>query len=65
MARAVKSADEMVKEMTVQRFDLPYSEAAVEDLRQRLVRTRWPDQIPGSHWDYGVSLDYMKEICQY
>jgi pimeloyl-ACP methyl ester carboxylesterase len=55
----------MVKEMTVQRFDVPYSEAAVEDLRQRLVRTRWPDQIPGSHWDYGVSLDYMKEICQY
>src|ERR1700730_5943793 len=65
VARAVKSADEMVKEMTVQRFDVPYSEAAVEDLRQRLVRTRWPDQIPGSHWDYGVSLDYMKEICQY
>ena len=51
--------------MTVQRFDVPYSEAAVEDLRQRLVRTRWPDQIPGSHWDYGVSLEYMKEICQY
>jgi hypothetical protein len=55
----------MVKEMTVQRFEVPYSEAAVEDLRERLVRTRWPDQIPGAHWDYGVSLDYMKEICQY
>src|SRR5882724_1830101 len=51
--------------MTVQRFDVPYSEAAVEDLRQRLLRTRWPDQIPGSNWDYGVSLEYMKEICQY
>ena len=51
--------------MTIQKFDVPYSEAAVEDLRQRLARTRWPDQIPGSHWDYGVSLDYMKEICQY
>ena len=51
--------------MTIQRFDLPYSEAAVQDLRQRLARTRWPDQIPGSHWEYGVDLDYMKEICQY
>jgi microsomal epoxide hydrolase len=51
--------------MTVQRFYLPYSEAAVEDLRHRLVRTRWPDQIPGSRWDYGVTLDYLKEICQY
>jgi pimeloyl-ACP methyl ester carboxylesterase len=51
--------------MTVHRFDVPCSEAAVEDLRERLVRTRWPDTIPGSHRDYGVSLDYMKEICQY
>ena len=51
--------------MTVQRFELPYSEVAVEDLRQRLARTRWPDEIPGSHWDYGVSLEFMKEICQY
>jgi Epoxide hydrolase N terminus len=51
--------------MTVQRFELPYSEAAVEDLRYRLERTRWPDEIPGSRWDYGVSLDSMKEICRY
>ncbi len=49
--------------MTIQRFDVLYLEAAVEDLRQRLARTRWLDRIPGSHWDYGVSLDYMKEIC--
>jgi pimeloyl-ACP methyl ester carboxylesterase len=51
--------------MAVQAFALPYSEAAVEDLRQRLARTRWPDTIAGSHWDYGVSLDYMKELCRY
>ena len=36
VARAVESADEMVKGMTVQRFEVPYSEAAVEDLRERL-----------------------------
>ena len=64
VARAVESADEMVPEMTVERFDARYSEPAVEDLRQRLARTGWPDQIPGSHWDYGVSLEYVKEICQ-
>ena len=51
--------------MAIQTFQLPYSESAVQDLRERLARTRWPDTIPGSHWDYGVSLDYMKEICQY
>ena len=51
--------------MTVQRFEVPYSEAGVEDLRQRLARTRWPDQIAGSQWTYGVSLEYMQEICRY
>jgi hypothetical protein len=51
--------------MAIQTSQLPYSESAVQDLRERLARRRWPDQIPGSHWDYGVSLDYMKEICQY
>jgi pimeloyl-ACP methyl ester carboxylesterase len=50
---------------TVQRFEVPYSEAAVDDLRHRLERTRWPDAIQGSRWDYGVSLNYMKEICRY
>jgi pimeloyl-ACP methyl ester carboxylesterase len=51
--------------MPVQRFELPYSDAAVADLRERLARTRWPDDIPGLEWEYGVSLDYMKEICRY
>lgn len=51
--------------MPVQRFDLPYSDDAVEDLRDRLARTRWPDQILGSGWEYGASLDYLKELCRY
>ena len=28
------------------RVDVP--EAVLDDLRERLARTRWPDQIPGS-----------------
>ena len=51
--------------MTIEPFSLPYSEAAVEDLRARLARTRWPDQIPGSAWVYGMSLDYMQQLCRY
>ena len=34
--------------MAIERFVLPYSEAAVDDLRERLERTRWPDEIPGA-----------------
>ena len=51
--------------MTIEPFSLPYSESAVQDLRARLARTRWPDEIPGSAWQYGMSLDYMQELCRY
>ena len=33
-------------------IDIP--EATLEDLRERLVRTRWPDVI-GAGWDYGIN----------
>jgi len=51
--------------MSVEPFPLPYSEAAVEDLRSRLARTRWPDEIPGSSWDYGFDLGYLRQLCDY
>jgi pimeloyl-ACP methyl ester carboxylesterase len=51
--------------MPVEPFTLPFSQPAVDDLRERLARTRWPDEIPGSPWDYGISLAFMQEICRY
>jgi pimeloyl-ACP methyl ester carboxylesterase len=51
--------------MKPERFEVPYSEDAVADLRARLERTRWPDQIPGTGWEYGADLEYMKDICRY
>jgi pimeloyl-ACP methyl ester carboxylesterase len=51
--------------MKPERFEVPYSEEAVADLQARLERTRWPDQIPGTGWEYGADLEYMKEICRY
>jgi len=43
------------------RVDVP--EAVLDDLRERLARTRWPDQIPGSGWDYGTDLAYLQDLC--
>src|SRR5258705_2632033 len=45
------------------RIDIP--EADLDDLRERLARTRWPEELPGVGWDYGVPLDYIKEIAEY
>jgi len=51
--------------MPIAHFTLPYSDAAVADLRRRLASTRWPDSIPGTGWDYGADLDYMRELCHH
>jgi pimeloyl-ACP methyl ester carboxylesterase len=51
--------------MSITPFSIPYSEAAVNDLRDRLSRTRWPDEIPGSGWEYGFNLGSLQEICAY
>jgi hypothetical protein len=32
---------------------LRISDAAIADLRERLARTRFPDQAPGPAWSYG------------
>ena len=51
--------------MKVRRFHPLYCESSVADLRNRLEGTRWPDSIPGSGFDYGAELDFMRELCAY
>jgi pimeloyl-ACP methyl ester carboxylesterase len=48
-----------------QPFKIEIPEATLQDLRERLARTRWPDEIPGSSWDYGSNLAYVKELAEY
>jgi hypothetical protein len=37
-------------------FNLPVPDAALTDLRERLSRTRFPDQAPGNPWAYGTGI---------
>ena len=51
--------------MDVQPFKIDVADSVLDDLRQRLAQTRWPDEIPSSGWDYGSNLDYLKELVEY
>ena len=51
--------------MEVLPFEIAIDDAALDDLRQRLKDTRWPDEIPGSGWEYGSNLAYLKELVEY
>ncbi|MFG2743711.1 epoxide hydrolase family protein [Streptomyces chartreusis] len=45
------------------RIDIPQSD--IDDLHGRLDRTRWPDELPGVGWAYGVSSDYLRELVHH
>lgn len=46
-------------------FRIAVSDAVLTDLKERLARTRFPDEIEGSGWDYGTNLAYLKELVAY
>jgi pimeloyl-ACP methyl ester carboxylesterase len=46
-------------------FQVAISQADLEDLTDRLGRTRWPDELPGIGWSRGVPLGYLKELAAY
>ncbi len=48
-----------------QAFSLHIPDAAIADLRQRLARTRFPDQSPGEPWAYGTDLAYMRSLVEH
>jgi microsomal epoxide hydrolase len=49
----------------IERFEIRVSDEELDDLKQRLARTRWPDQMPGTRWDYGTDRAYLQELCEY
>src|SRR5690606_30779392 len=51
--------------MSPRPFQIHVSDAVLDDLRARLARTRWPDAIPGTGWDYGADIEYIRELCDY
>ena len=51
--------------MSVQPFSINIAQATLDDLRARLARTRWPDQVDGAGWDYGTNLGYLKNLLDY
>jgi microsomal epoxide hydrolase len=50
---------------TPQAFKLSVPEQALADLRERLARTRWPDEPPLEPWSTGTSLAYMQDLVEH
>lgn len=46
-------------------FTLQVPDTAIADLRERLARTRLPDQAPGEPWAYGTDVGWLAELLAY
>jgi pimeloyl-ACP methyl ester carboxylesterase len=51
--------------MTPQPFTVAVPQAVLDDLGDRLARTRWTDEPAGAGWDYGASVAYLRELVGY
>ncbi|WP_405139312.1 epoxide hydrolase family protein [Nocardia sp. NBC_01388] len=46
-------------------FRIDIAQSDLDDLRNRLAGARWPDELPGVGWEYGIPLDYVRELAEY
>lgn len=51
--------------MDVRPFRIEVPEPVLQDLRDRIARTRWPREVPGPAWDSGADARYLKELLPY
>jgi epoxide hydrolase len=50
---------------TIRPFKMHVPDQVLIDLRRRLAETKWPDQLPGTTWEYGADIKKVQELAQY
>src|SRR5947209_3483835 len=51
--------------LDIRPFTSEVPDAVLEDLHDRLSRTRFPNQVEGAGWDQGTELGYLQELLEY
>lgn len=51
--------------MNVRPFHAAVPEPVLEDLRERLARTRWPDELAGHGWERGFPLGALSDLAEH
>jgi microsomal epoxide hydrolase len=64
-ARPVPASRQNPAAPAIRPYRIQASDDALRDLKERLARTRFPDEIDGAGWEYGTDLAYLKELVAY
>jgi epoxide hydrolase len=46
-------------------FRIEIDQPVLDDLARRLQHARFPDQMEGTGWEYGIPVDYLRELVDY
>jgi epoxide hydrolase len=52
-------------QMNIQPFCASIPQSALDDLQERLIRARWPDEFSGVGWQYCVPKNYVHRLADY
>jgi pimeloyl-ACP methyl ester carboxylesterase len=52
-------------EAGIRPYRISVPQADLDDLRERLARTRWAADLPGTGWERGVPTAYLRELAAY
>jgi epoxide hydrolase len=52
-------------EAEIRPFRIDVLQEDLDDLHDRLGRTRWPDELPDVGWSRGVPLEYLKDVAEH
>jgi hypothetical protein len=50
--------------MRVEPFVVEVPPSTLDDLRERLVHTRWPNAVPEEGWERGTNLGYLRSLVE-
>jgi microsomal epoxide hydrolase len=48
--------------MQPERFEIAVADEVLDDLRRRLLATRWPGEVGNEEWGYGFNGTYLREL---
>ena len=51
--------------LPVESFAIEVADEVFADLRARIHRTRWPDQVPGVSWEQGTDMGYLRDMLDH
>ena len=65
MGTAFASGNQVAAVPPIEPFTIALPEAALEDLQERLARTRMPDEPDGVGWMLGMNQAYLRQLLEY